>query len=82
MMDNSMRLAQIGEEVIPQVEMREPITEGKGSRGRESPKSQRSTRNDPLELFICRSEHSWLLGHRLWGYPRSRAQVGLTRDLG
>lgn len=58
LMDNSMRLAQIGEEVIPQVEMRELIIEGKGSRGQESPKSQRSTGNELLELFICRSEDS------------------------
>lgn len=32
LIDNSMRLAQIEEEVIPQVEMRELITEGKGKR--------------------------------------------------
>lgn len=72
-----MRLAQIGEEVIPQVEMKELITEGKGSKGRESPKSQRPTRNDPLERFICRSEqHSWLLGQG------SGATLGAEHKLG
>lgn len=64
------------------MEMRELLTEGRGSGGWEAPKPQMSTRDTLLELFMQKQAQLALLSHRLWGYPRSRAQIGVTRDLG
>lgn len=80
--DNFIRPAHRGEEVILQMEMRALLTEGRGSRGWKAPKPQMSTRDALLELFMQKQAQLALLSHRLRGCPRSRAQVGVTRDWG
>lgn len=84
MIDSSTRPVlwwEAGGEVIPYMGMEDLLTEGR-SGGWEAPKPQMSTRDNLLELIMQKQAQQALLSHGLWGYPSSRAQFQVTRDLG
>lgn len=63
--DSSVKLAHWVEEVILQVEMWEPLTEGMGAGCWETPKPQMSTRDKLFELFMQKQAQRGLLSQRL-----------------
>ena len=81
--DSSIKAALWGEEVIFQVEMGEPLTEGMGSGCQKTPEPQMSNRDKLFELFMQKQVHKVVTAEsQALGFSRRRAQVGMTTGLG